>query len=90
MKRYRYRLGRFVAFAVLLAGMLLLSTACKSKGKRPTPLPEGVEPNDIIDVNSVSEPSDPLGPLEANEITKVFLARRAEAKQFHGSRFVRV
>jgi len=70
-----------LALAALFSSLLAVGLACQiqQKGKRPTPLPDGVEPNDVIDVNNVGSPSDPLGPLESSEITKVFLTRRAEA-----------
>ena len=78
---FRNRIGRPLNLAALVLSLLATGLAChlQDKGKRPTPLPDGVEPNDVIDVRAVTDPSDPLGPLESSEITKVFYARRAEA-----------
>ena len=78
---FRNRIGRTLTLAALFLSLLAAGLACQQsqKGKRPTPLPDGVEPNDVIDVRAVTEPSDPLGPLESSEITKVFYTRRAEA-----------
>ncbi len=77
---FRHRSGRFAGLSALFLCLLAVGVACQTqKGKRPTPLPNGVEPNDVIDADGVGDPSDPLGPLESSEITKVFLTRRAEA-----------
>lgn len=49
------------------------------RGKRKTPLPQGVEPNDVVDAEELANQIDPLGPLEASEIKKVYQDRHAEA-----------
>ena len=77
----RRRIIHFAVPAFLTGAMLALSVSCQflRVEKRPTPLPEGVEPNDLTDVAFVSEPPDPLGPLESGEIARIFTERRAEA-----------
>lgn len=66
---------------VTMLTVLFLGSACQFRKveKRPTPLPYGVEPNDLVNATSATEPADPLGPLEASEITRIFTERRAEA-----------
>ena len=80
----RRRIIRFAMPAFFAGAMLTLSVSCQflRVEKRPTPLPDGVEPNDLTDVAFVSEPPDPLGPLESGEITRIFIERRAEAARF--------
>ena len=80
MKGVRHRITRWVLPSLLVVGMAL-GTACEflRVEKRPTPLPKGVEPTDLVDVASLTEPSDPLGPLEGSEIVKIYIERRAEA-----------
>ena len=81
MRRPSYRRIRAVVACLLLGQLVAVGTACKFRRaeERPTPLPEGVEPNDLVDADYASQPADPLGPLESSEITKVVLLRRAEA-----------
>ncbi len=87
---HRYRRG--LPLIGLLVALLAMGPACKflHVEKRPTPLPEGVEPNDLVDVAFASEPADPLGPLEASEITRIFLERRAEAALERRAREVKI
>ena len=65
----------------LLTTAALIGCGCQflRVEKRPTPLPAGVEANDLVDEAFVADPADPLGPLESSEITKIFVERRAEA-----------
>lgn len=84
MSRIRSRHPR-AALALLLAGLLaIVSVACQSglraqRQKRPTPLPAGVDPNELADAGHVADADDPLGPLNSAEISKAYLQRRAEA-----------
>jgi len=77
------RIGRLRALfaGVLLCQLVGFGAACKFRRaqERSTPLPPGVEPNDLVDAGYASQPADPLGPLESSEMERVVLQRRAEA-----------
>ncbi len=92
MSRTRYRHLRALIASVLLGQLVVLGTACQFRRveKRPTPLPQGVEPNELVDVAFVSDPADPLGPLDGAEIQKVFVERRAEAARERREREAKV
>ncbi len=80
-------------FACLLCFPLVgLGTACRFRRveDRPTPLPQDVEPNDLVDASYASQPSDPLGPLDSAEIERVVVQRRAEAAVARRAREERV
>jgi predicted acylesterase/phospholipase RssA len=68
-----------VTFVVACQLQNLGKGTLSQRNKRPTPLPQGVEPNDLIDAQELTEQTDPLGPLEASEITKLYQDRHAEA-----------
>lgn len=72
--------------------LALVVSACQFRNveKRPTPLPYGVEPNDLADAAFESDASDPLGPLESSEITKIFVERRAEAALERRAREIKI
>ena len=81
MGRWRKYGFKLAPTFVVVSTLLTFGGACEflKPPKRETPLPMGVEPNDLIDAAFAAESGDPLGPLESTEITKIFTERRAEA-----------
>ena len=92
MGHHRHRSRRVLALSCFLLTLTAAGPACKflNPEKRPTPLPEGVQPNDLVDIAFKEEPADPLGPLESTEINKIFLERRAEAALERRAREVKI
>ena len=92
VRHLQHRFRRGLPFVCFLLALLAAVPACKllKVEERPTPLPVGVEPNELVDVAFASEPTDPLGPLESSEINKIFLERRAEAALERRAREVKI
>jgi predicted acylesterase/phospholipase RssA len=73
---------------IVLAMMLVCGAACRieklgqgplsKRAERPVPLPQGVEPNEVVDATDAELQVDPLGPLDASEVTRIYQDRRAE------------
>jgi predicted acylesterase/phospholipase RssA len=56
-----------------------LGSGILGKGpERKVPLPQGVEPNEVVDASDAELQNDPLGPLDASEVTRIYQDRRAE------------
>jgi len=89
---FRHRRVRGLLPPLFTFTMALVVSACQFRNveKRPTPLPYRVEPNDLVDAAFESDTSDPLGPLESSEITKIFVERRAEAALERRAREIKI
>ena len=89
----------FLFARAIAVGLILILGACQFQNgslnlfgrryERQTPLPKGVEPNELVDAKELENQNDPLGPLEGSELVRITQDRRAEAMNERRAREVK-
>jgi len=88
MRGGKLRARNVVRCIIVIAIVFVCGAACRfenlgkgplsRRGERPTPLPTGVEPSEVVDAGDPALQVDPLGPLDASEVTRIYQDRRAD------------